>query len=521
MLNKQVIYKVGIYLRLSRDDGDDVESESITNQRKIIKDYIEKNENIFFYDEYVDDGYSGANFDRPSFKRLLNDIENKNINMVITKNLARLGRNYIETGNYIEKYFPDHKVRYIAILDNVDNFEESVSNDFIPIKSVFNEKHCKDTSIAVKRTKRKRMEEGFYACTTAPFGYKKDPENPGKLLIDEESSQTVKKIFELKLNGYTCNKIVEYLDKNRYLTPAQYMNIRGLEKIENKDVWRKSSVIKILGNQVYLGHCLRGKTQKISYKNKDKIFVKRKDFIITKNTHEAIISEEVFNKVHNTRKYGLTRIVENNDYLLNNFIYCKNCGKRLIFKKVRKKVYVYCRNYSENTRLCLNDCRLDYYLIESKILEYISKMYKEYLKNDKVKDNLYKKCINNTIEKKEEELKELKNLLNKVNFKISSLYNQRLSEKISEDEYKNRYNSLLEQRKEYSVKTTEKEDEINNENKKINTLNEKKSVLNKIAKLEKKDFKDINFGELIDRVEVFKKEVNIKFNFSEVGTFKI
>lgn len=521
MSNKLQIYNVGIYLRLSKEDGDDLESESITNQRKIIIDYIKQNENMKIYNEYVDDGFSGANFNRPSFKQLLSDIENKKVNMVITKNLARLGRNYIETGNYIEKYFPDHRVRYIALLDHVDNFKESVSNDFVPIKSVFNEKHCKDTSIAVKRTKRRRMEEGYYACNTAPFGYKKDPDTPGKLIIDEVSSKTVKKIFELKYKGYTCNKIVNYLDKHGYITPAQYMNIRGLENIENKDLWKRSSVNKILCNQVYLGHCVRGKTQKISYKSKDKIHVKRKDFIITQNTHEPIISEEIFEAIHNTKKYGLTREIENNNYLLNGYIYCKNCGKKLIFKKVRNKVKIYCRNNSENSKICSNDCKLDYELIESKILEYIVEMYKEYLKNSKVKDNLYKKYTQKLIKESEEELIELSNNLGKVNFRISSLYNQRLSDNISEEDYKIRYNTLLNERKELTNKIDIKKENIEKEKCKLNTLEQKKLILKKVELLEKNDFKNVDFGELINRIEIFKKEINILFNFAEVGKFKI
>ena len=521
MVSQKMIYNVGIYLRLSKDDGDNVESESITNQRKIIKDYIKENDDMILCEEYVDDGYSGANFNRPSFKKLIHDIETKRINMVITKNLARLGRNYIGVGNYIEKYFPDHGVRYLAILDNIDNFLESASNDFMPIKSVFNEKHCRDTSIAVKRTKRKRMEEGFYACTTPPFGYKKDPEVPGKLIIDEEASKTVKKIFELKLQGYTCNKIVEYLENNNYLTPSQYMNIRGLENVKNKEVWRKSSVTKILGNQVYLGYCVRGKTQKISYKSKDKISIKRKDFIVTKNTHEAIISEEVFETVHNTKKYGLTREAKENTHLLKNFIYCKNCGQKLIFKNARKKVYVYCRNNSDNPKLCSNDCKIDYNLIENKIIEYISNSYKEYLKNNKMKDNLYRKSTQNAMKSIENELDELRNILNKINFKIMSLYNQRLSDEITEEEYKDRYKTLLEERKELSENVTDKENEIKNKTTELNTLSQKKSVLKKIEKLEKKDFKDIKFEELIQRIEVFDKEINVKFNFSDIGMFHI
>ena len=500
MSNKQVIYNVGMYLRLSKDDGDNLESESITNQRKLIKDYIKKNENMKLYDEYVDDGYSGANFNRPNFQRLLKDIEDKKINMVITKNLARLGRNYIETGNYIEKYFPDHRVRYIALLDNIDNFKESVSNDFVPIKSVFNEKHCRDTSIAVKKTKRRKMEEGYYACNTAPFGYKKDPNTPGKLIIDEESSKTVKKIFDLKLKGYTANEIVKYLDKNKYVTPAEYMKIRGQEHIENKNLWRRSTITRILCNKVYLGHCVRGKTQNISYKSKDRIFVKRNDFIITKNTHEPIISEEVFEKVHDTKKYGVIKEYNETNYLLKDLI---------------------CRNHDENPKLCSNNCRLDYSIIENKVFEYISNMYKEYLKNNRVKDNLYKKYTENIIKVFEEDLKQLNISLGQINFRITSLYNQRLSEKISEDDYKNRYNTLIEQRKCLSDNIVDKEKEIKNEKSKLNTLNEKKSILKKIERLDKKDFKNVDFGELIEKIEVLKKEIYVNFNFAEVGKFKV
>ena len=520
MSNKQVIYNVGVYLRLSKDDGDDIESESVTNQRKIINDYIKKNKNMILYGEYVDDGYTGTNFNRPEFQRLLKDIENKKINMVITKNLSRLGRNYIETGNYIEKYFPDHRVRYIALLDNIDNFKESVNNDFIPIKSVFNEKYCRDTSIAIKKTKRKRMEEGFYSCNTAPFGYKKDPDVPGKLIIDEESSKTVKKIFELKLKGYTNNEIVKYLDKNQYITPAEYMKIRGQEHIEHKNLWRISTVNRILCNQVYLGHCVRGKTQKISYKSKNKKYVKRNDFIITKNTHEPIISEKMFEKIHNTRKYGLTRENNESNYLLKDLIYCKNCGKKLIFKKARSRIVIYCRNYAENSKLCSNDCRLDYNLIENRVLEYISNIYKEYIKSNKVKDNLYKRYIKNIINKLEDELKELNISLEQLKFRITSLYNERLSEGINEEEYKNKYTNLSKQRKELSEKITDKEKKIENEKNKLNTLDQKKSIFNKIEDIEKKDFEGINMNELIEKIEVFKKEITINFNFGIVGNLK-
>ena len=198
-INKPLIRNIAIYLRLSKDDGDTEESESISNQRAIILDYINKNFEYENYYEYVDDGVSGATFNRPGFKKMLNELKSNEIDLVITKNLARFARNYIEAGAYIEKQFPDNNIRYIAILDGIDNFEDRVENEFAPIKGVFNELFCKETSKSVKKSKRRKMKEGIYSCNVAPFGYKKDPENKGKLIIDEKASKIVKRIFLLKL----------------------------------------------------------------------------------------------------------------------------------------------------------------------------------------------------------------------------------------------------------------------------------------------------------------------------------
>ena len=189
---KQKNYSVAVYLRLSKEDGDREESESIANQRKIINNYLKRNENFIFFKEYVDDGYTGANFDRPAFNEMLEDIKNKKINLIIVKSLSRFARNYIDSGEYLQKNFPDNGIRFISILDNYDNYLETVETDFLPIKSVFNEKHCRDTSINVKKSKRRRMQEGIYACNTPPYGYMKDPENKYHLIIDEYPSKLLK-----------------------------------------------------------------------------------------------------------------------------------------------------------------------------------------------------------------------------------------------------------------------------------------------------------------------------------------
>ena len=516
MKNQQFNYNVGVYLRISREDGDNKESESISNQRKIIKDFIEKNKNYKVYDEYIDDGYSGANFNRPDFKRLIDDIKKKKINMVITKNLARLGRNYIEVGNYIEKFFPNLGVRYIAVLDKVDNFSDTVSNDLVALKSVFNEKHCKDTSLAVKKSKRRRMKEGVYACNTAPFGYKKDPKNNGKLLVDEESSKTVKKIFELRLKGMKIREIVEYLDKNKYPTPIVYMKTKGLEKVEKKELWRRGSVTRILGNQVYLGHCLRGKTTKISYKTKSRNYVKRSDWILTKNTHEALVSEDDFNKIHNNNKYGMTIQKNNSDYLLKNFIYCRECGRKLNLKRERKRIYLVCSKHYQNSKLCSNNCKIEYNAIEKKIVKRINRIYLEYINGDDIIDKLCKSYAKKKINNFKIQYNEIEETLDKLKFRITSLYNQRLQDKIDENQYKEEYKKLSFKRNELIEKLEKEKLKINEEEKKIKSVNEKSKIIKRLKKFNLEKLNEEELKNIIERIEVYKNEINVEFLFTEI-----
>ena len=269
-INKQSVHNIAIYLRLSKDDGDTEESESICNQRAIILDYITKKFNYEKYYEYVDDGISGATFNRPGFKKMIYELKQNNIDLVITKNLARFARNYIEAGEYIEKLFPNSNIRYIAILDGVDNFEDKVENEFAPIKGVFNELFCRETSKGIKKSKRKKMSEGYYSCNVAPFGYKKDSDNVGKLIIDETASKIVRRIFKLSLNGRTAKQIADIFNKEEIITPAEYLKIKGSEN-RTKKIWTRAMVTRILTNEVYTGKCLRGKTKNISYKDRKSV----------------------------------------------------------------------------------------------------------------------------------------------------------------------------------------------------------------------------------------------------------
>ena len=200
-------FNVGIYIRLSREDDDKVEvSESIVNQRSLLIQYVNEN-NLRLVDIYIDDGYSGTNFNRPEFNRLIKDIEIGKINMIITKDMSRLGRDYIETGRYIEKYFPEHHVRYVAVTDNIDTYLDNTNNDIAPFKAIMNDMYAKDISKKIKSSLRAKQKEGKWVGGRTPFGYRKDPNNKNKLIIFEEQAVIVRRIFDMCLEGLTCYKI--------------------------------------------------------------------------------------------------------------------------------------------------------------------------------------------------------------------------------------------------------------------------------------------------------------------------
>ena len=191
-------FKVGLYIRLSRDDGN-IESDSIVSQRSLLNQYVKEN-NYIVVDEYVDDGYSGTNFDRPSFKRMMKDIELGKINMIITKDMSRLGRDYIGTGELIEKYFPNNNIRYIAINDGIDTFIDNTNNDIAPFKAIMNDFYAKDISKKIKSSLKAKMKDGKYVGGRAPFGYTKDKDNKNQLIVDSEQAIVVKRIFDMALN---------------------------------------------------------------------------------------------------------------------------------------------------------------------------------------------------------------------------------------------------------------------------------------------------------------------------------
>lgn len=263
-------YNVGIYIRLSKEDmykKDCQESESIINQRRLLLSYIEENR-LHLVAEYVDDGYSGTNFDRPGFKKMMSDIKDKKINMIITKDLSRLGRDYIKCGYYLEDYFPTNNIRYVSLLDNIDTYVDNYNNDIVPFKALFNDFQSKDTSKKIKAILRSKKEQGLFLGSSASFGYVKDPKNKHHLIIDNLTAPIVKMIFSLAYEGKSNSEICMILNKQKIPTPLSYKGKKVAPRFKNINCWTNSSVHNILSNYIYTGSLVQGVQKKVNYKSK-------------------------------------------------------------------------------------------------------------------------------------------------------------------------------------------------------------------------------------------------------------
>ncbi|MCM1061123.1 MAG: recombinase family protein [Eubacterium sp.] len=296
-------YNTALYLRLSRDDEQQGESGSISTQRDMLTQYC-KEQNLRIVDEYVDDGWSGTNFDRPSFQRMIDDIEEGKINCVVTKDLSRLGRNYILTGQYTEIYFPSKGVRYIAVSDGVDT--EKGESEIAPFLNILNEMHARQTSKKVKAALRTRFLGGAHYGPCPPIGYKRHPEIKGKLVPDEETRWIVEKIFDMAAHGAGYSKIRHTLDEEHIPTPAwlDFQKYGMFAKVfdgkpENKrHQWTTTNIRVILHKEVYIGNSVHNKIGNISFKNKKKIYNPSDKWLAIENTHEAIISKEIWEQAH-------------------------------------------------------------------------------------------------------------------------------------------------------------------------------------------------------------------------------
>ena len=343
-------FLAAIYLRLSSDDGDKAESDIIRNQRSLLQDFVSKHSELSLIEEYVDDGYSGANFERPAFQRMMEDVRNHKINCIIVKDLSRLGRNYIETGRYLEKIFPVLGVRFIAVNDHYDSADTKNDADqiIVPFKNLINDAYCRDISMKIRSQLEIKRKKGEFTGSYASYGYAKDPVDKNHLVIDEYAAEIVRFIFNMKMDGYSADRIAMKLNEMGVLTPMEYKRSCGFNYTcgfrSYKDAkWCATSVLRILKNELYVGTMVQGKTRKINYKVKACMDVRPEDWVKVEGTHEPIVSREIFECVQNLMKLDTrTSPEEEMIYIFSGLLRCGDCGQNMVRRVVKKKGKQYC-----------------------------------------------------------------------------------------------------------------------------------------------------------------------------------
>lgn len=301
------VWRIAVYIRLSKDDGND-ESLSVTNQKKIIMEYLELlfEGKYIIVDFYVDDGMSGTtDYERPDFQRMIHDVETGEVNCIICKTLARAFRNYSDQGYFLENFFPSHGVRFISTGDPViDTFThpEVIQGMEVPFTGLMNDRYAARTSNDVRRTFNMKRRKGEFIGAFAPYGYMKDPDDKHHLIIDDEAAQVVRNIFEWFVHeGMSKRGIVKQVNEMGVTTPTEYKHNKGLPfksptASRNDDLWAINSVFRILKNQMYVGNMVQGQQRVISYKVHDKIATPESEWFVVENTHEPIVSKDLFNK---------------------------------------------------------------------------------------------------------------------------------------------------------------------------------------------------------------------------------
>ena len=368
------------YVRLSHEDGDKEESNSVTGQKDLIRDYLSRHPELRECGMKVDDGYTGSNFDRPAFQEMVAEVKAGKVNCIVVKDLSRFGRDHLGVGEYIERIFPFMGVRFIAINDNYDSLHSNVESDelIIPFKNLINEAYCRDTSIKIRSQLEIKRQRGDFIGSFAVFGYRKDPENRHRLLVDDYAADVVRDIFKWKLTGISAGDIANRLTAAGIPTPMDYKRSQGMRystsfRVKEESVWDAGMVLRILKNPVYTGVLEQGRVTTPNYRVKRLVNKPREEWAVVKNCHEAIIDRYDFESVQkvlalDTRTSVSGKAVE----LFSGMVYCGECGGAMVRKTVpsgkKKYVYYVCAAHKEH-KTCsahsLRDTALDEIVLEA------------------------------------------------------------------------------------------------------------------------------------------------------------
>lgn len=514
LVSNTKVYNCALYCRLSRDDELQGESNSIKNQKEILKQYTKEN-NLNIYDIYVDDGISGTTFDRPDFNRMIKDIENNKVNMVIVKDTSRLGRDYISFGEYIEKFFPEHQVRFVSIIDNYDSEIDNGIADTLPFRAVLNDLYARDTSKKVKATKHRNAISGLFNGKFAPYGYMKSPENCHKLIINEEYAPNVIRIFDLYLEGKSSIQIAYIFNEEHIPTPSQVMG----QEYRLSPLWKTYTIRRILKNEMYIGNMVQGKQTQINYKLKKPVHNKKEDWIIVENTHEPIIDKEKFYAVQELLKSRSKTRTKSLNLKLKGLLVCKECGKKIGCSTAHYKngnhtqIYTYCHTYQSlpKLKLCTPHC-VNYEKLENAIIDEVHNICQKYLDRKKCKeiiDNNYNNAQNEI--NLDKERSNLTKSIEVLDFQIERLYEDKLKGLINDKDFSRMYEKKIAERDTKEKKLEE-----------LNTIKLEKTTIDyeKFIQdfLKKENITAYMLNTLIEKIEIDQnKQVTIYYKFADLN----
>lgn len=445
-------YHVGLYIRLSKEDESEGPSESVNNQKSLLKEFVEQHR-LSVYDIYVDDGWSGTSFERPDFKRMICDIESKKVNMVITKDLSRLGRDYIMTGHYMERYFPEHQVRYISLLDGIDTGVDSTANDITPFRAIMNDMYAKDISKKIKSVKRDKQRKGLFIGGKPMYGYKMHPTEKNKIVIDEDAAPIVRRIFAMALEGISGRQIAIALNDEKIPPPAAYAGLNQGRIGPYAGLWSSERISEMLQNETYIGNMVQGRTKKISYKSKMCVRTAPDDWVIVEHTHEPLISKEAFEKVQmliESRKSTRSRTY---DFLLKGLIFCHECGYPLAVVNRKKPngedcLYFLCRTYQRFTKTGVCTCHsIKEEKVTNAVLQRLKDVCQRYVTAADLTP-LAEQAIekNKEMQQAKQEIEGLKAKITALSTHLDKVYMDKLNGLLAEDDFSRIYQKVKSER---------------------------------------------------------------------------
>lgn len=514
-MKKQQHYKAALYCRLSVDDGNFGGSVSIETQKILLEQYC-KDHKITDYKFYCDDGCSGTNFDRPSFKKMLSDIDEGKINLVIVKDLSRFGRNYVEAGMYVQR-FTDSNIRFIAADDNYDSLVNS-DDLLFPIKNVVNEMYARDVSKKTKAAKKAKARDGQFIGSKAPFGYKIDPNDRHHLIVDEPAAQVVKRIFRLASEGVGYNKMAKIFREEKVLTPIAYFNLNNPDYFKS-DYWRKefdwhvTSIRAILNNEVYLGKLVYGKQRNKSMKSKEKVRNPKEDWIVVENCHEPIITQELWDTVHKILNAKHRPAKAGEVQMFAGLLYCSDCGHCLTYSQKQRKDGSYhgaysCWMYKTHGKEYCASHYITFDTIYELVLIDIQRNLFQYRKNtDKFKSILSRKYQSDSQKQAEQitlEYEQKQKRCEELDKIISRLYEDNVLGRIGDERYESMSQSYELEQVEIKKALPILKSKIDELKRQSDCADNFINVIKKYTIIEKLDAAILN--ELIDKIVVHHKE---------------